>query len=389
VESVAIKVATMAKMKAAMATVRERMSNIYKADMLETCKEQDSAKGRKDSTKKKVVFNYDRNIVHLMHDGDAIGKVSTKVNAKKKDTDTDGFVAVRKGKGSPSRKGGAPTTTSRRTNENSFTALKDNADDDDEGCFHDTVEFSKESPSSKSKRNGRRKSFNATIKQNGMADEYSKEKAIESTKTKDNLTKLLPLNTKNARAKEQMEATDATNQEDNYEAEQQNNDPMGDADKDEQNSKETEDTNEINKENGGKEEGEETSEKDIDEQDDEGDNDTTMQEEIEPPITKGHFGIRVETFVADKMVDMGSVRKLLEMLSLAQCTFYDFQEMGGATRGSNNGVDWENLKELKDDGLIKYLNLSIYNGEVPRAAKIFACVSHSGSTVLDPIHYFS
>jgi hypothetical protein len=45
VESVAIKAATMAKMKAAMATVRERMSNIYKADMLETCKEQDSAKG--------------------------------------------------------------------------------------------------------------------------------------------------------------------------------------------------------------------------------------------------------------------------------------------------------------------------------------------------------
>jgi 2-methylcitrate dehydratase PrpD len=144
----------MAKMKAAMATVRDRMSNIYKADMLETCKAQDAAKGQNDSTKKKVVFNYDRNIVHLMHDGDAYGKVSTRVITKKKDTDTDGFVAVTKGKGSPSRKQDDSTDILKRTNDNSFTALqgKDDADDDDDGCFHDTVEFSKASPPSKSKR---------------------------------------------------------------------------------------------------------------------------------------------------------------------------------------------------------------------------------------------
>jgi hypothetical protein len=354
----------MAKMKAAMATVREKMSNIYKADMLETCKAQDAAKGQRDPTKKKVVFNYDRNIVHLMHDGDAIGKVSTKVIAKKKDTDTDGFVAVTKGKGSPSKKGGAPTATLKRTTENSFTALqgKDDADDDDEGCFHDTVEFSKASPPSKSKRNLRRKSFNATTRQNDMADEDTKEKAIESTTTKDNLTTLSPLNKKNVRAEEQMEATDATNKEYSYDTKQQNNDRMEDEEKDEQNSKETEDKNEINKEDGGKEEGNETGDKDKDEQDNRGDDDSSMQEETmetEPPIIKGHFGIRVETFVADKMVDMGSVRNLLKLLSQAQCTFYNFQEMGGATRGSNNGVDWDNLKDLNDDELIKYLNLSM------------------------------
>lgn len=333
---------------------------------------------------KKVSLDMSKNTsIEIQPRGEGRKTPASRSKTKTREIDGDGFVSVAN-KGSPSKKPNTIDESKSQKDNNSFTVLRDNEEEGNEDSdeMYDTVEFTDQNDKDK---------MNSVVQDMDYTNEthmrthnlvpkisaFTAKQNLMASASPTNLAKLHRLSPNglrhrgrgHGRGRGETPKSHAYNQPmvmmlAKSDLERPTQDPsqekvQGEG-KEEENDVQMEENNEAN--NKGKDTGGDTNDE---EDDDDSDDDSDAPQGI-PGKSVEHFGIRVEAIVKEESLNMTAVRDLLSMFDKAKCTFYDHQEMGGANEASTTGVHWEELKELNDNALIKYLNLSMIEWGSPR-----------------------
>ena len=341
---------------------------------------------------KKVSLDMSRNTsIEIQPRGEGRKTPASRSKTKTREIDGDGFVSVAN-KGSPNKKSKSTIDESKSQKfTNSFTVLRDNDEDGNEDSdeMYDTVEFTDQNDQDKmnsvvqDKMDYTNETHMRTHKLVQKISAFTAKQNLMASASPTNLAKLHRLSPNglrhrgrdHGRGRGETPNSNATNQpmvvmlaksdleRTTHDLSQEEAQGEG---KEEENDVQMEENRDAN--NNGKDTGGDTNDNEDDDEsdDDESDDDMDAPQGIPGGKSMEHFGIRVEAIVKEEFLNMNAVRDLLSMFAKAKCTFYDHQEMGGANEASTTGVNWEELKELNDNALIKYLNLSMIEWGSPR-----------------------